>query len=182
MCANLNETENKRVDNLDENLEEMSLTIKEAAQYIGESTGVVRNWMRELKSHIPTIQGENGYHYFDKEALERLLLIKQMTRDQNYSLKQINYHFSTGGMAIKPEPTPEASDLILKELADIKQQMELQNDFNQALVQKLEKQEKYITDSLNKRDQKLMESMRNFQQARIEAKEKKGFFARMFSK
>ncbi|ALC82942.1 MULTISPECIES: hypothetical protein [Bacillus] len=56
----MNETENKRVDNMDENIEEMSLTIKEAVQYIGESSVVVRNWMRELKSHIPTIQGENA--------------------------------------------------------------------------------------------------------------------------
>lgn len=193
MCENLSEPTNLSSDNLnennDENFETMKLTIKEAAQYIGESTGVIRNWMRELKPHIPAKQGENGYHYFDKVALERLQLIRKMSREQNYSLKQIHYHFSSGGKAIKPEPQIEASELILQELTSIKEQLDLQNQFNQALVQMLNDQQEYITQSLNKRDQQLLESIKASQQARIETaatkenvNEKKGFFGRMFSK
>lgn len=185
----MNESENQRSDNLDEDLEELRLTVKEAAKYIDESSGVIRNWMRELKTHIPTIQGENGYHYFDKPALERLLLIKQLSRDQNYSIKQIEYYFATGEKSLKPESTSEESELILKDLKVIKEQLELQKQFNQALIQKLNDQQEYITQSLIKRDQQLLESIKASQQARIEAAatkeavgEKKSFFARMFSK
>jgi hypothetical protein len=52
-----------------EKLEGMRLTVKEAAKQVNESPGVIRNWLRELKAYIPTIQGENGYHYFNKPAL-----------------------------------------------------------------------------------------------------------------
>ena len=95
---------------------------------------MVRNWLRELKSHIPTIQGENGYHYFNRPALERLLLIKQLSREQNYSIKQIIYHFNSNGKSIKPEPKTEVSDLILKDLKVIKDKLDLQEQFNQVLV------------------------------------------------
>ncbi|WP_070874381.1 helix-turn-helix domain-containing protein [Bacillus sp. UMB0893] len=194
----MNETENQRSDKLDEDLEELRLTVKEVAKHINESPGVIRNWMRELKTHIPTIQGENGYHYFDRPALERLLLIRKLSRDQNYSIKQIEYHFASGGKDIKPEPTPEASEVILKDLKDIKEQLDLQREFNEVLVQQLKKQQmhmenqqKYITDSLNKRDEQLMLAFRESQQARQETaaasqetpdtKQKKGFFSRFFS-
>jgi hypothetical protein len=41
--------------NYSENIDDLRLTAKEAAEYIDESPGVIRNWLRELKTHIPTI-------------------------------------------------------------------------------------------------------------------------------
>ncbi|MCP3764386.1 MerR family transcriptional regulator [Domibacillus sp. A3M-37] len=103
----MTQTQDQCTENLSENLEEMRLTVKEAAKYVNESPGVVRNWLRELKPYIPTVQGENGYHYFDKPALERLMLIRQLSRDQNYSIKQVDYYFATGELKIEPEPIEE---------------------------------------------------------------------------
>ncbi|WP_309143159.1 MerR family transcriptional regulator [Domibacillus sp. A3M-37] len=69
---------------------------------------------------MPTVQGGNGYHYFDQRALERLMLIRQLNRDQNYSIKQIEYYFATGEIPVKPEPMKgEASDEIQKNLSAI---------------------------------------------------------------
>ncbi|AZV45675.1 hypothetical protein BAOM_p022 (plasmid) [Peribacillus asahii] len=191
MVENMSESENQRSENLDENLEEVRLTVKEAAKYIDESPGVVRNWLRELKSHIPTIQGENGYHYFDKPALERLLLIRKLSREQNYSIKQIEYHFATGGKGVKPEPNPEVSDLILKDLQVIKDKLELQEQFNQVLVKQLEKQQqhiehqqKQISDYLNKRDEQFLLAFQESRQAEQELaanQKKKGIFSWLFS-
>ncbi|MCP3764760.1 helix-turn-helix domain-containing protein [Domibacillus sp. A3M-37] len=99
-------------ENIPENLEDLRLTVKDAAKYVNESPGVVRNWLRELKSYILTLQGDNGYHYFDQRALERLMLIRQLNRDQHYSIKQIEYYFATGEIPVKPEPMKdEASDV-----------------------------------------------------------------------
>ncbi|MCP3763644.1 helix-turn-helix domain-containing protein [Domibacillus sp. A3M-37] len=68
------------LENLGENLREIRLTVKEAAEHVNESPGVIRNWMRELKTHIPVVQGENGYNYFNQPALQRLMLIQQFRR------------------------------------------------------------------------------------------------------
>lgn len=186
-------SEDKPAESLDENIEDILLTVKEAAKYVKESPGVIRNWMRELKTHIPTIQGDNGYHYFDRPALERLLLIRQLNREQNYSIKQIEYHFATGGV-LNSEPTPEASELILQDLQGIKDQLEHQRKFNETLVQQLKKQQqhmdhqqKYITDSLTKRDEQLLLAFQETQQQKEEVAVtathvKKGFFSKFFSK
>lgn len=133
---------------------------------------------------ILTKQGDNGYHYFDNKAIERLLLIKRLSRDQGYSLKQIEFYLSTGEDPIKPEKPPE--DQLLKELKLIKEQLKLQEEFNQALIQRLDQQQQYIAESLNKRDKNLLEALNESKQARIEAaaaaQQKKGFFSRLFSK
>lgn len=194
MIENMHDSENIPSENLDENLEDILLTVKEAAKYVDESPGVIRNWMRELKTYIPTIQGDNGYHYFDRPALERLLLIRQLNREQNYSIKQIEFHFATGGKILNSEPTPEASELILKDLQFIKDQLEHQKKFNETLVHQLKKQQyhidyqqKYITDSLTKRDEQLLLAFRETQQPKEEAAAavhpvKKRFFSKLFSK
>lgn len=72
----LSESQKQTTEDLNENLGELSLTVKEAAKYIGESPHVIRNWMRELKGHVLTNQGDNNYHYFNQKGIERLLLIK----------------------------------------------------------------------------------------------------------
>jgi DNA-binding transcriptional MerR regulator len=176
MIENMNQTEDQRAENPTGDFDEIRLTIKEAAKHVNESPGVVRNWMRELKSYIPTVQGENGYHYFDKPALERLLLIRQLNREQNYSIKQMEYYFATGETRIKPEPVNEVSDDIRKDLNSIMEQLKLQEQFNQALATKLDEQQQYIKDSLNKRDQMLLESLKASQEARKAETKRKRFF------
>jgi DNA-binding transcriptional MerR regulator len=178
MIENMNQTEEQRTENLDD----LRLTVKEAAKHIQESPGVVRNWMRELKSHIPTIQGENGYHYFDQSALDKLVLIRKLNRDQNYSLKQMDYYFSNDETQIQTEPVHVVSNDIREDLKTIVDRLELQQQFNQALVTKLDEQQQYIKDSLIKRDQMLLESLKASQEARKAEvnNRKKGFLGRMF--
>ncbi|PPA68676.1 MerR family transcriptional regulator [Jeotgalibacillus proteolyticus] len=185
----MNVIENQCTENLNENISDLRLTVKEAAQHIEESPGVVRNWMRELKTHIPTIIGENGYHYFDKIALERLRLIKQLNRVQNYSLKQIEYYLATGGEKTKPEPKQEISLLILDDLKEIKRQLDLQKDFNEVLIQQLKKQQlhmdsqqKFLTEMIEKRDEQLLMVIKEKQTKQENIPEedvpkKKGFFS-----
>lgn len=188
---NLNESEKQTTEDLNEKQSEISLTVKEAAIHIEETPYVIRNWMRELKGHIPTTQGDNGYHYFDHKSIERLLLIKELKRDRGYSLKQIEFYLSTGENP-KPEKPPE--DQTLKELKLIRDQLQLQEEFNKALIQRLDSQQSYIEksitlqsdikESITKRDQNLLESLRQSQQAQLQAAvatEKKGFIRKLFS-
>ncbi|MGM0939939.1 MAG: hypothetical protein ACQEWU_03075 [Bacillota bacterium] len=59
----------------------------------------------------------------------------------------------------------------------------LQQKFNKALLTKLDEQQQYIDNSIKKRDEHLLNQIKNVQQARIEnnaSVESKGFFAKLF--
>ena len=59
MCSvNLSESENPASDNVDDNSDDIKLTIKEVAQKIDESVHVFRTGIEELKNHILTLQRE----------------------------------------------------------------------------------------------------------------------------
>ena len=191
----MNESENKGSENPDEKQSELKLTVKEAAQQIGESTHVIRNWLRELKGHIDTIKGENNYHYFDDKAIERLLLIQKLSREQGYSMKQIKYFLATGENPLRPESQPENKDVLLEEVQEMKEYMKSQQEFNKALLERLDKQERYINDSINRRDRELLAALDRQREKSLEeyqnrlesatAKEpnkKVGVLARLFGK
>lgn len=118
------------------------LSVKEAAEYINEGPGVVRNWLRELKTLIPVIIGENGYRYFDQKSLDILVKVKQMRNEKQMSLRQIEDELTS------PLPSipiaAEAAEKILQDLQTIKEELELQKNFNQVLVQQLKKQQEHI--------------------------------------
>src|SRR5699024_2633317 len=181
----MNESKNQGSHNLNEHLSDLLLTVKEVAQHIDESPHVIRNWLRELKNHIDTQKGENNYHYFNSETIKRLLLIKTLTRDQGYSLKQVDFFLTTGEDPLLPEAKPDQQNEILQELQNIKDNFKKQEQFNQVLLKKLEERDQYINNSINKRDKQITEAFREIQQGRIEAvatEEKKGFWTRLFNK
>ncbi|MGM0875621.1 MAG: DUF3967 domain-containing protein [Bacillota bacterium] len=67
---------------------------------------------------------------------------------------------------------------------------EQQERFNKVLLDKLDQQQKYIEERFNKRDETLIQSLREVQETRKliaaakekEEESKKGFFQRLFSK
>ncbi|MFB4165624.1 MerR family transcriptional regulator [Alteribacillus sp. JSM 102045] len=177
----MSKNENISQDKMDEKLSKPRLTVKEAAASIDESPSVLRNWMRELKTYIPTKQGENGYHYFDKEALEQIQLIKKMNREQGYSIKQIEYHLATDGEYIKPAKLPDTTEKLMDEIKALHEKMDKQEEFNRQLVEQLEQQNQYIKNSVQERDQKLLETLNEIKSQK-EEKRKGGFLTRLFAK
>ncbi|HEO8421244.1 MerR family transcriptional regulator [Niallia sp. FSL W8-0635] len=119
------------------------LSVKEAAEYIEEGPGVVRNWLRELKTLIPVIIGENGYRYFDQKSLDILVKVKQMRNEKQMSLRQIEDELTSPVPTSIPIAT-DATEKLLQDLQTIKEELELQKNFNQVLVQQLKKQQEHI--------------------------------------
>ncbi|WP_312098216.1 MerR family transcriptional regulator [Niallia sp.] len=119
------------------------LSVKEAAEYIGEGPGVVRNWLRELKTLIPVIIGENGYRYFDQRSLDILVKVKELRNEKQMSLRQIEDELTSPVPTSIPIAT-DATEKILQDLQTIKEELELQKNFNQVLVQQLKKQQEHI--------------------------------------
>lgn len=174
-----------------ENQGEILLTVKEVAATIEETPNIVRNWMKELKPYIPLQKNESGYNVFDQEALERLKLIKQLHRERNYSIKQIEHYFSTDGETFKPTPTKEIGEIIAEELQGLHEEIKTlrdyvqrQEEFNKALVTKLQEQQTYLDKKLDKRDQDLMQLIRDTQETKkliAATEQKQSWFSKLFS-
>lgn len=188
MSESSNSSSEKGRDNIGVKL----FTIKETSNILAETNHTVRHWMKELKDHIPLTKNESGYNVFNAEALERMKLIKQMKRDQNYTLKQIDHYFATGGEAYTPTPKKGTDELLSDELRSIKEELQhlrednaKQEAFNQSLVDALKQQQEYIDNRMQERDIKLMESLKESQETRKQiatAEEKKGWFDRLFGR
>lgn len=175
-------------ENQDNNHDEVLLTVKEVAVIIEESADVVRNWMKSLKNHIPLQKNESGYNVFNSEALERMKLIKELHRDRNYSMKQIEHYFNTDGKAFVPAPKQSADEILANELKLIHEELKLQKEFNKVLLQRLDQQQQYLDERLNDRDKRLMANIRELQEqkqiaaATEKAPEKKSFIDRLLGR
>jgi DNA-binding transcriptional MerR regulator len=167
----------------EENQSEILLTVKEVSAIIQETPHVVRNWLKELKPYIPLQKNESGYNVFNEEALERLKLIKQLHRQQNYSIKQIEHYLSTDGISFKPVPNKGTEEKLAEEINGLREEIKMlreyaeeQREFNKTLVTKLQQQQEYIENKLEDRDQHLVQLMRDTLETKKEialAEEKK---------
>ncbi|MGN1400685.1 MAG: MerR family transcriptional regulator [Bacillus sp. (in: firmicutes)] len=160
-------------------MEEKLLTVKEVSAAIGESPNVIRNWLKELREWIPTIRKENMYHYFDQVAIDRLAQIKDLSRNQGFTLKQIAYILTkqdADGETQMIEPSFRGT-----ELSEIKQLLQEQEMFNQKMMTKFDEQQKLIERLLvMERDHQLMQAMKATEYEKAQ-KSKKGL-VRLFLK
>lgn len=161
------------------------LTVKGVADELNESPHVIRNWLKDLKAHIPTEKGSNKYNYFDKEGIKKLSQIQSMFREQGYSIKQIDYYLATGEDPLKIESIPpQEKNELLQKIDGIEESLKQQQEFYKALLDKFDKQQQYIDNSIKVRDERLLEHLNNLQQAKLEtaATKEKGFLSRFFKK
>ncbi|MBO1000848.1 MerR family transcriptional regulator [Bacillus sp. SD075] len=184
-------------------------TVKEVASFIDETPNVIRNWFKELRQYIPHEKSNkgNGYNIYKREGIERFKEIQALHREQNWSMKQIEHYFATGGESFKPEPEKKAGELIAEELKAMREEMAALREENKQMKEQLDNQETFnkefvipgiqqikgevssIRGSIE-RDKELDESNRAAKEAKqlIAAanenpdKQKKGFFARLFGK
>jgi DNA-binding transcriptional MerR regulator len=106
-----------------------NFTVSQAAQHIGESVHVVRNWLKDLREHIPAEKSPAGYNLFNQDGIKVLKDIKYMVRGQNLTTKQIEGILSAAGSAVEIEDIQESNVVtedVLKELLD-KQRLEFEN-------------------------------------------------------
>lgn len=196
------ENENLSEENQGRNLD-IELTVKEAANIIEETPNVLRNWFKELRDYIPHEKNHSGYNVFNSKSIERLKEIKTLHRDQNWSMKQIEHYFATGGEAFKPEPEKTAGEVIAEELKLLREEIQLlrdenqkQKEFNQILVQKLDEQDRNTKEYYKRFDENLRlmqdtkrllaaaeeENQDKNQGENLDKHRKKGFFARFFNR
>lgn len=207
MVGNLNKSENPGSENPDKKLDK-GFTVKEVASFIDETPAVIRNWFKELRQYIPHEKNDNDWNIYKREGIERFKEIQALHREQNWSMKQIEHYFATGGESFKPEPEKAAGEMLAEEiralreeLADlreenkeIKEYLVNQEQFNKSLMERLHQAERGTLE----RDKLLMQSLKETMESKKQIaaanenqdinpdpnpdKQKKGFFARFFGK
>lgn len=154
----------------------------EAAKYleIGEST--LRKWCIELEKNGYTfIKGAMDSRAFTDNDLialnhfKQLYKVKKHTKEQ--AAKAVVEKFPKEGVNEGTTPVPmedsRSYENLEKMVKDLLDHTKKQEEFNKALLKRLDQQEKYIHESLEKRDKLLIETIRESQEEKAAALEKK---------
>ncbi len=173
-------------------------TPKIVADYLGVTPDLLKVWSNEF--NIQTERSQGGHRRYFKENIEELKAIKEKIQVQNWSYDQVRA-WKNG--ELDSFVSKEEKSELEKKLNEVLENQQLQNEFNQALVQKLQeitnelvttkehlanterkltkvegknsKLEVFIEKKLEKRDQLLLENIRDMQKQNQKQK-RKGFF------
>lgn len=136
---------------------------------IGEST--LRKWCIELeKNGYEFIRGAKESRAFTDHDISALTFFKELTkvknRTQSEAAKLVVSKFQRDIVSERTPPIPQENnhsgyDNLEKMLKEVIEKQEKQEQLNYELVKKLDEQNTYIREVLEKRDQLLLESIRN---------------------
>jgi DNA-binding transcriptional MerR regulator len=173
---------------------------KDIANIVGIASPTVRKYAQALEKEGYTfIKNENGFRIFTDNDIQIFEQMKQMSNESGMNVYRIasilvNQQTQNETNTIHSESevaTPARNKSEKETLSDIERidrRYESLLKEIQELKEMMMLQQKYIDERLEKRDEILMQSIRSLQEQKqtlLEAsttKEKKGFFARLFSK
>lgn len=183
---------------------EKPLSPKDASISLGIGDSTLRKWCLALEVHEYFFsRTENNRRVFFEKDMAVLRHLRQLVQVQNLSLENASliiisrFHENASVMpnstnSVTVNRSPEE---LIKQLAN---HLEQQEDFNKQLIERLDQQEKfneqllerlneqenYIRERMNKRDEMLMEAMRQSQETKMlilaakeEQKKKRGLFS-----
>ncbi|RFB11479.1 DUF3967 domain-containing protein [Bacillus sp. HNG] len=172
---------------------------------IGDST--LRKWCLALeKQDYKFIRNDQNRRLYVESDLVVLRHFQKLVQDNNMQLDNAAMlivdrfgkgAFEAGTDIILAENKEEQRDLMRSDNEVIQQFLEhmrtqqehikQQEEFNKELLKRLDQQQQYIEERLNKRDETLIQSLREAQETRkllaaAQEDQKKGFFSRLFGK
>lgn len=156
-------------------MEEVKLTVAQVAKEIGESTNIVRNWLRDFRDYIPLDKSPGGYNLFNQESMNVITNIQKMSREQNLTTRQIEAILSGAG---RPTAREEPEKSLSPEIEEIKEMLREQRDFNRALLDRLDEQNRQFENFVKRRDEQVLLSLREIR----ESKKKPGIWSKLWSK
>lgn len=180
------------------------LTIAEISEQVGIPNSTCRRYLTSFETFF-IVKGGSRLKKYEQQAVDVLKRIKQLYEDgqdtnEIHSVLVNEFPLVINGdeqqegtnkqqTAVSTLATSEDITEIKTALEQQRQFSEQQQEFNKMLLQKLNEQNEYIKESLERRDQQLLESIRQLQeqkqQAQLEvatSQHKRGFFSRLFNK
>lgn len=187
---------------------ERAYTTKEISLTLDIGTSTLRKWCIALEENgYQFIRNEQNGRSFIESDLIALKHFKHLVQKENFKLdnaaKIVTSKYNGRALPIEsppvlPEPKEserdnERSNELLEELLERANKQEEFNQeivrFNRELMQRLDDQQNYIEERLNKRDEMLMQSLKESMEtrkliaaAKEEEERKKGFWARLFGR
>ncbi|PFK03453.1 hypothetical protein COI96_00040 [Priestia megaterium] len=170
-----------------------------------EKTGIPQQTLRRYiasHAHLLRIKKEHKAYQLHKECLDVLARIRELYGKGKNS-EEVDKILASEGVPITVEVVSETGEQESTDLSevmmDIKQALDEQKEFNKQLLDKFKEQEellvaqqKYIDEKLKQRDEQLMLSMREIQEAKLLAsptkeditteEKKDSWFIRLFKK
>ncbi len=183
---------------------EKPLNPKDVSVSLGIGDSTLRKWCLALEAHdyFFSRTDNNRRVFFDKDMIV-LRHLRQLVQVQNLSLENASLIViskfredasmvpnSENSVSLNRSPNELVKELMnhLEQQESFNKQLlerlDQQEKFNKQLVEQLNKQENYIRERMDKRDEMLMEAMRQSQETKMlilaakeEQKKKKGLFS-----
>ncbi|MFS2173857.1 MerR family transcriptional regulator [Priestia megaterium] len=180
-------------------------TLKDTVKLTGLSIDLIRLYEKEFNLQIQRTEG--GHRRYTKNNIDLLIEIKKRIQEQNWSYKMVNQWLQgeviTEAVDIQSnlEKKVDALENKVQELLDrsekdeqfqlaLIQRLDEQGTLIKQLTDKLDSQDRYIENNLDKRDEKLTSALREISdtkkliaaaQENLEQKPK-GFWSKFFGK
>lgn len=168
------------------NENEKWFSVMEIEKQTGIPDATIRRYIRNHGHHLQ-IKKRGKSYLIASETLTVIKKIRELydkgkqSEDVEDILRYMNVPVTITMTDDEKEVTVNASEVLIQ----LQKDMNEQKNFNQSLLETLQKQQEYITIKLEERDRRLIESIREMQEvkkeiASSEEKKKKGFFTRLF--
>lgn len=170
------------------------MTVSEMSEKINIPAESLRRYIRSHNVHLKVKKVSKKYYLHD----DCVTVIQQIRTlyNEGKTVEEVEETLSASGipmtLTVKTDDDERMTVHVADELKEIKSRLDKQEEFNKALLQKLDEQQKYIEESIERRDRQLMIALKESQeerkqqfeleQAMIEAAatKKKGFWRRLF--
>jgi DNA-binding transcriptional MerR regulator len=171
------------------NKEKKWFSVLDVEKETGIPNQTIRRYINNHGVYLnPKKQGK-GYYLAD-ESIKVIQEIRKLY-EEGMTAQQVNDTLVERAIPMTitiSEGEQKVSVHVGEALQDLKESMDEQNKVIRSLVEQVQKQQEYIDTKLEERDRRLIESLREMQEARKEIavlsheEEKKGWFARVFGK
>jgi hypothetical protein len=188
-----------------------TLTVKDMTNRLNIGDSTLRKWCLSLEEH--------GYNFYRTDQNKRIFTQQDLIVLQQFQklVQEKNMSMNNASLVVtakyKKEPFSNETEIeqtieqennvpllrsdnelferLLTHIEHQEQRQKQQEEFNKALLKKLDEQQKYIEERLNRRDETLIQSLREVQETKKliataeekrEEESKKGLFARLFGK
>jgi Fic family protein len=172
------------------NLNDKWFSVVEIEKQTNIPDATIRRYIRNHGHHLQ-IKKRGKSYLIANESLTTIKTIRSLydkgkqSEDIEETLRKMNMPVTVTVTDNEKEMTVSSSEVLVQ----LQKDMNEQKKFNQSLLETLQKQQEYINTKLEERDQVLLQSIRELQEAKKqiasseeEKMKKKGFFSSLFNR
>lgn len=157
------------------------LSVTELENVLGIPKATIRRYLNRHEAHIKFKKNHKSF-LISSNSIDTLTKIRDFYKE-GMNAEQVDENLNELSIPMTIEIKDEKKTQVINSsevLQNIISALEEQKEFNQLLVERLNRQQEYIEKSIIERDKRLMETLRTFQEvsatARIEGQKKRKWY------